>query len=97
MVNFPNLTIVPSENLVIHEKHDHQRTTPLIRGMKSTKIIRNPPIVAPLDDGTGRYMVLDGANRTIAIKKIESRISSFKLLIRQTRTGCIPGTVVWEA
>jgi hypothetical protein len=68
MVNFPNLTIVPSENLVIHEKHDHQRTTPLIRGMKSTKIIRNPPIVAPLEDGTGRYMVLDGANRTMAIK-----------------------------
>ena len=70
MVNFPKLTIVPSENLVIHEKHDHQRTAPLIRGMKSTNIIRNPPIVAPLDDGSGRYMVLDGANRTMAIKKM---------------------------
>jgi len=26
--------------------------------------------VAPLDDGTDRYMVLDGANRTMAIKKM---------------------------
>lgn len=70
MVNFPNLTIVLTENLVIHEKHDHQRTVPLIWGMKSTNIIRNPPIVAPLDDGSDRYMVLDGANRTMAIKKM---------------------------
>lgn len=70
MATFPDLAIVPTHSLVVHEKHDHQRTAALILALKSSGIIRNPPVVAPLDDGTSRYMVLDGANRTIALKNM---------------------------
>jgi hypothetical protein len=32
--------------------------------------LKNPPIVAPFNDGSGNYMVLDGANRSTALKKM---------------------------
>lgn len=70
MATLPDLTVVPTESLVVHEKHDHQRTAPLILALRKSGIIRNPPVVAPLDDGTDRFMVLDGANRTTALKSM---------------------------
>lgn len=68
MPNLPELRILPTENLVIHEKHDQRRTAPLINALKSSRILRNPPIVAPIGDESGRFLVLDGANRTIALQ-----------------------------
>lgn len=68
--NLPNLAFLPVEKLIIHERHDEQRTPPLIERIRASGILRNPPIVAPLQDGTGRYMVLDGANRTTALTKM---------------------------
>src|SRR3989337_1353519 len=38
--------------------------------MRASGVFRNPPIVAPVQDGTQRYMVLDGANRTTALQKM---------------------------
>ena len=32
---------------------------------------RNPPIVTPLQDGSQRFMVMDGANRIAALRKLE--------------------------
>lgn len=66
--NLPTLTFVPIESLLIHELHDDQRTRPLILRIRSSGLFRNPPIVSPLPDGSGRYMVLDGANRTTALR-----------------------------
>lgn len=66
--HFPNLAFLPVESLVIHEWHDDQRTPPLIARLRASGVFRNPPVVAPLGDGTGRYMVLDGANRTTALR-----------------------------
>ena len=54
----------------MHEWHDDQRTAPLISKLRESGMILNPPIIAPLQDGTERYMVLDGANRTTAISKM---------------------------
>jgi len=68
--NLPRLALLPVEDLVIHEWHDDQRTPPLIERMRASGVFRNPPIVAPLQDGTQRYMVLDGANRTTALQKM---------------------------
>lgn len=68
MPNFPNLSFLPVEDLLIHERHDDSRTRPLILRIRSSGVLRNPPIVAPLQDGTARYMVLDGANRVTALK-----------------------------
>jgi hypothetical protein len=66
--SLPCLEILPVEKLIMHEYHDHQRTPPIIRSIEESGVLRNPPIVVPLDDGSGRYMVLDGANRTTALR-----------------------------
>ena len=63
----PTLRIVPSPDLVPHEWHDDQRSKPLIERLRASGVLRNPPMVTPLPDGSGRYMVLDGANRTSAL------------------------------
>jgi len=64
----PVLRFLPVESLVVHEWHDEQRTPPLVARIQAMGVWRNPPIVTPLDDGSGRHMVLDGANRTTALR-----------------------------
>ena len=67
MPEFPSLTFLPVNSLLIHERHDATRTHPLVLRMRSSGVLRNPPVVSPLQDGSGRYMVLDGANRVTAL------------------------------
>ena len=67
MPTLPILRIVPSPDLVPHEWHDDQRSKPLVERLRASGVLRNPPMVTPLPDGSGRYMVLDGANRTSAL------------------------------
>jgi ParB-like chromosome segregation protein Spo0J len=62
----PDLRFVEVERLVPHEQHDEQRSQPLVAVMRSDGVLRNPPVVAPLDDG--RFVVLDGANRSTAAR-----------------------------
>ena len=69
--NLPILKILPLESLILHEDHDHQRSEPLVRRLRRAGILRNPPIVMPLTDGTDRYMVLDGANRVTSLTEME--------------------------
>jgi hypothetical protein len=69
--SLPNLQILPIESLILHEDHDMQRSLPLVEKLRSQGIIRNPPIVMPLNDGTERYMVLDGANRVTSLCEME--------------------------
>lgn len=64
--NLPNLQILRTETLVPHEWHDNSRSKPLIERLRANGVLRNPPIVTPFDDGSDRYMVLDGANRSAA-------------------------------
>jgi hypothetical protein len=70
MPDFPALTFLPVDCLLIHERHDDQRTLPLIQRIRSSGVFRNPPIVAPLSDGSDRHMVLDGANRVTALRQM---------------------------
>ena len=69
--NLPNLRILPLESLILHEDHDNQRTLPLVEKLRAAGILRNPPIVMPLADGSNRYMVLDGANRVTSLQEME--------------------------
>ena len=69
--NLPNLKILPLESLILHEEHDMQRTMPLVERLRRTGILRNPPVVMQLADGTDRYMVLDGANRVTSLTEME--------------------------
>lgn len=67
-LKYPTLRILPVEKLLRHEWHDEQRSKPLMERLRASGVLRNPPIVAPLADGSGRFMVLDGANRTTALE-----------------------------
>jgi hypothetical protein len=69
----PRLEFLPIASLILHEWHDDQRTPPLIERIQSSGLFRNPPIVSPLPDGSGRYMVLDGANRFTALRQMGYR------------------------
>jgi L-serine kinase (ATP) / ParB family transcriptional regulator, heme-responsive regulator len=68
--HLPHLTFLPVDKLLIHERHDAQRTRPLVTRIRASGIFRNPPIVSPLLDGSERCMVLDGANRVTALKEM---------------------------
>jgi hypothetical protein len=68
--DLPRLAVVPVENLILHEYHDHQRTPPLMDKLRVSGVLINPPIVSPFGDQEGHYMVLDGANRTFAFKEL---------------------------
>ena len=71
IANLPTLKILPLDQMILHEDHDLQRTLPLVEKLRAQGILRNPPIVMPLPDGSGRYMVLDGANRVTSLKEME--------------------------
>lgn len=68
--DLPDLAIVSTNRLILHEQHDAQRARPLIDSLRTEGVLRNPPIVAPLQDRSGRFMVLDGANRTTALRQM---------------------------
>jgi len=69
--NLPILKILPLDQMILHEDHDMQRTLPLVSKLRAQGILRNPPIVMPLPDGSGRFMVLDGANRVTSLREME--------------------------
>ena len=68
--NLPTLRILPIDRLIIHEHHDDQRTLPLILRIRASGVFRNPLIVLPFEDGTDRFLVLDGANRVAALREM---------------------------
>ena len=65
----PDLRIVPITDLLLHEQHDAQRSAPLAARLGSEGVLKNPPVVAPIN-GDSRYVVLDGANRVTAIEAL---------------------------
>lgn len=69
--HLPTLHILPIDRVILHEDHDLQRTLPLVTKLRAQGILRNPPIVMPLTDGSGRFMVLDGANRVTSLREME--------------------------
>jgi len=67
--DMPQLAIVPVDQLILHEHHDEQRTPSLIHKLFASGVIKNPPIVLPMREQEGVYMVLDGANRVSAFQR----------------------------
>lgn len=62
------LRVVRTEDVVPHESIDPKRVERLKNRLESAATLKNPPIVSQLEDG--RYMVLDGATRTSALKAL---------------------------
>ncbi len=67
-MNLPVLRIVSVASLVVHETVDPARVARLKKQFRSSKLFTNPPLVAEL--GRGRYVVLDGANRTTVAQQL---------------------------
>lgn len=65
----PDLRILPTEALVLHEETDPERTARLTQLLTREQKLKNPAIVAPIPDSE-RYVVLDGANRTMALRAL---------------------------
>ena len=67
--DIPHLLILPADALVLHEEVDAHRVDPLVERLRADGLLKNPPIAAPIG-GSGRYVILDGANRTTALWKL---------------------------
>lgn len=69
--DLPHLKIVITSNLHPHESPDEQRAEPLAEAIRRDRVLRNPPIVLPIEDEGQGYVVLDGANRVTALKLLD--------------------------
>ncbi len=65
----PELIMLPSERLVTHEEVDPRRIARLAQRIQDEGIFKHPPIVAAIP-GDPNYVVLDGANRTVAMQEL---------------------------
>lgn len=68
--DLPHLAIVPTDALQPHEHTDPQRAEPLVDALRLDGILKNPPVVLPLGGERIRYVVLDGANRVLALASL---------------------------
>ncbi len=65
----PTLQLAPLEHCVLHESIDPQRVARLVATLAGEAYLRNPPVVARYA-GSERFMVLDGATRTTALRQL---------------------------
>lgn len=65
----PNLQLIALSQCVLHESFDPQRVARLAAALRVDDVLRNPPIVACVS-ANDRYVVLDGATRTTALRQL---------------------------
>jgi hypothetical protein len=73
--DIPKLLILAADALILHEDVDVRRVEPLVERLQVDGFLKNPPIAAPIDcplGCQGRHVILDGANRTTALWKLEA-------------------------
>jgi hypothetical protein len=63
----PTLRVLPTKSLIPHEDYDPRRAERLSRRILEEGLLKNPPVVASIPD-SNCYVVLDGANRTMAFQ-----------------------------
>jgi hypothetical protein len=71
----PQLVILPADYLILHEEVELRRVEPLVDRFHADGFLKNPPIAAPIGCQPGcqdRHVILDGANRTTALWKLEA-------------------------
>jgi len=61
----PVLRMLPTNRLLPHEESDPRRVERLSERLRQEGLLKNPPIVTPIP-GTPDFVVLDGANRSLA-------------------------------
>ncbi|MBI4673107.1 MAG: hypothetical protein HY741_15740 [Chloroflexi bacterium] len=70
-----DLRIVPLHRVLLHEGHDPHGVARMVMALEHDGMLRHPPIVTQLDTDPDEplYVVLDGATRTTALRKMGSR------------------------
>jgi len=66
----PELGIVPVSEVIFHEEPNRERVADLVERLGADGVLKNPPIVARWD-GSGRHLLLDGANRITALRTLD--------------------------
>ena len=67
-MNQLELCVLDSNEVLPHEHYDSNRVAKLADGLETTNILRNPPIAT---EWKGKYVILDGATRVSALKKLD--------------------------
>lgn len=69
------LRIVHLDHVLLHEEIEKNRVDALIERLRFDRVLKNPPIVTAVRDGAKdpRYIVLDGASRTTALRALSCR------------------------
>jgi hypothetical protein len=68
-----NLAIVPLPAVLLHEEIEHRRVEKLVERLKTDRVLKNPPIVTQVQEGSEiRYVVLDGASRASALHQLQA-------------------------
>lgn len=67
--DLPVLKFVSTDLLVPHEDTDPRRVEKLVKRVMEEQILKNPPVVSAIPDDN-RYMILDGANRSMTFKSM---------------------------
>ncbi len=81
-----SLRIVRADEIVLHEGQDPLVVKKLAERLQADRILRNPPIVAQADR---RYIVLDGATRTGALKYLGIRDTLVQIVDYAAREICL--------
>ncbi|MFQ5943174.1 MAG: hypothetical protein ACE5JF_06440 [Anaerolineales bacterium] len=68
--DLPEIQIVDTESMQLHEDIDEARSQQLVQLLQSQGFLKNPPVVWRMDSESEKYVVLDGANRTMAVRQI---------------------------
>lgn len=66
----PLMQIVDTESMRPHEEIEEGRSQRLIRALQTQGFLKNPPAVWQVEGETEHYVVLDGANRTMAVRNM---------------------------
>jgi hypothetical protein len=69
------LAIVPLGDVLLHEEIERNRVGGLVEHLKRDRVLKNPPIVTEVraPNEWTRYIVLDGASRTSALRVLQCR------------------------
>lgn len=69
-----NLAIVSLGDVLLHEEIEIKRVDALVERLKTDRLLKNPPIVTAVNGAGGmRYIVLDGASRSSALRALKVR------------------------
>lgn len=64
------IKIISTNNLVLHESFDHVRVDMIKKKILRNKVFTNPILCVKQSPNSGNYVVLDGANRTTALRQL---------------------------